>query len=126
MINSGLYIVRIQNINPMPVTRDTRYVAVCATVDSSNIKVGKAKDFDTRRENYYKDFDQENVLFEPLVATTDFQKAEAIALIALKGFRKLSPKGGKLEWLEGISYEDTKRRVLSALENSDVSFRHID
>ena len=54
----------------MPVTRDPRYVETCAKVNRANIKVGKAKDLALRESNYWKEFDEENVLFEPLVEQT--------------------------------------------------------
>ncbi len=106
----------------MLVTRDKRYVDICARVDSINIKVGKAMDFATRKNNYYKDFDAENVVFEPWIGTKEIRQAETVVLRALKSYRKISPKGGKLEWLEGISYEDTKRIALEAIMNSGIVY----
>ena len=108
----------------MPVTRDKRYVDVCAKVNKANVKVGKAKDFATRRLNYYKDFDEENVMFEPLVELDDIKTAERVVLRALKQYRKLSPKGGKLEWLEGIAYRDVKRIALAALDDHEIEYNH--
>jgi hypothetical protein len=121
-MKSGLYIVRLLNNNPMPVTRDPRYVDACARVSSDNIKVGKAKDFDIRQKNYWKDFDKKNVVFEPLVKLDDINTAERAVLQKLKKYRKLSPKGGKLEWLEGITYENAKKAVFEALDESEISF----
>jgi len=119
---SGVYIVQLLNEDPVPVTRDPRYVEICAKVTGANIKVGKAKDFDTRKLNYWKDFDEENVVFEPLAGLDDIVAAERIILKALKQYRKTSPKGGKLEWLERISYEEVKRIALSALDEQHIEY----
>ena len=49
MKGTGIYIVQLLNREPMPVTRDQRYVDICAKANKANVKVGKAKDFVTRR-----------------------------------------------------------------------------
>ena len=121
-MNSGIYIVRLLNDEPMPVTRDPRYVNICAKVNKNNIKVGKANDFNSRHQNYIKDFDEENVIFEPIAALEDIKTAERVILRALKQCRKLSPKGGKLEWLEGISYEKAKAVALQALSAEGIKY----
>jgi len=74
--DSGIYVARIHSTSPMPVTRDKRYVDTCAKVDKSNVKVGKAKNLATRQQDYWKDFDQENVDFIPLVLVENIQQAE--------------------------------------------------
>ena len=122
MSDSGLYIVRLLNEDPMPVTRDPRYVDTCARVTSANVKVGKAEDLIARQEDYWNDFDQENVVFEPLVLLDDIVAAEKVVLRRLKPYRKLSPKGGRLEWLEGISYEDAKAAVFAALNDAGIPY----
>ena len=106
----------------MPVTRDVRYVEICAKVNRANIKVGKAKDFALRESDYWNEFDEENVLFEPLAEMDDIVTAEREILRALKQFRKLSPKGRKLEWLEGISYEDAKCVVFATLDEQGIEY----
>ena len=106
----------------MPVTRDPRYVAICAKVNRDNIKVGKAKDLSYRETNYWKEFDRDNVHFEPLVETDDIVTAETVILKALRQYRKRSPKGGRLEWLEGISYEDVKITVFASLDEKGISY----
>ena len=106
----------------MPVTRDPRYVEICAKVNNKNIKVGKAKDFEVRRSNYWKDFDKHNVIFEPIARLEDIKKAEKAILRALKEYRKLSPKGGKLEWLEGISYEKAKTIAVNTLKSEGIKY----
>jgi hypothetical protein len=121
-MNSGIYIVQLLNNTPMPVTRDPRYVDICAKVNKHNIKVGKAKDFDARRLNYCKDFDEHNVIFEPIAILEEIKAAEKAILRALKEYRKLSPKGGKLEWLENISHEKAKSIALNALELEGITY----
>jgi hypothetical protein len=106
----------------MPVTRDPRYVNICAKVNKQNIKVGKANDFNNRHQTYIKDFDENNVVFEPIAELEDIKTAERVILRALKQYRKLSPKGGKLEWLEGISYEEAKTVALQALSAEGIKF----
>ncbi len=120
-MNSGIYIVQLLNDTPMPVTRDPRYED-CAKVNKLNIKVGKAKDFDVRRSNYWKDFDIHNVIFEKFAVLEDIKTAEKVILRALKKYRKLSLKGGKLEWLEGITYEEAKSIALNALKSEDIQY----
>jgi len=122
MKTRGIYIVQLTNEEPMPVTRDRRYVDICAKVNCNNIKVGKAQDFASRKCGYHNDFDEENVVFEPLVELDDIVTAERIVLRALKQYRKLSPKGGRLEWLEGISYADVKRIALATLDDHGIEY----
>ena len=123
MKKSGIYIVQLKNEAPMPVTRDPRHVETCAKVHRVNIKVGKAKELALRESNYWKEFDEENVLFEPLAVTDDIQTAETAILRALKQYRKLSPKGGRLEWLEGISYEHAKSVVFATLDEQGLKYK---
>jgi hypothetical protein len=121
-MTSGIYIVQLLNDELMPVTRDSRYVKICAKVNKQHIKVGKALDFNLRRNNYIKDFDEHNVLFEPIAQLENIKSAETVILKELKQFRILSPKGGKLEWLEGISYKDTKEKIFSTLKNAGIEY----
>src|SRR5690606_21595308 len=88
-----------------PVTRDRRYVESCARVDFTNVKVGKARNLAARQENYWKDFDQENVEFIPIALVEDIQQAETAILRHLKAYRKRSPKGGLMDWLENIEMD---------------------
>ena len=53
---SGIYIVTIDSWTPVPVTQDKRYVDICARVDHTNVKVGKAKSLEGRHGSYVKDF----------------------------------------------------------------------
>jgi hypothetical protein len=122
----GIYIVRLSNVEPMPVTRDPRYVNICAKVNNTNIKIGKATNLARRKLDYWKEFDQENVIFEPLVNVNNIKEAEKEILRSLKQFRKTSPKGGKLEWLEGISYELAKRIVFETLDRTGIKYTLVE
>jgi hypothetical protein len=122
----GIYIVRLSNVEPMPVTRDPRYVNICAKVNNTNIKIGKAMNLARRKLDYWKEFDQENVIFEPLVNVNNIKEAEKEILRSLKQFRKTSPKGGKLEWLEGISYELAKRIVFETLDRTGIKYTLVE
>ena len=120
--DSGIYVARIYSITTMPVTRDKRYVDICARVDSSNVKVGKAKNFLARRKNYWADFDQENVHFQPIAKLDDIQKAETAILRHLKQYRLRSPKGGLMDWLTGIDIESVIRESYIALDQAGIEY----
>jgi len=121
----GIYVVTILSSIPMPVTRDKRYVNICAKVDKDNVKIGKAKNLAIREGNYWKDFDRENVIFLPLVILDDIQKAETAILRHLKIYRKRSPKGGLMDWLEGIDVETVVKEVYSVLEKEGIAHEAI-
>jgi hypothetical protein len=106
----------------MPVTRDPRYIEICARVNRGNIKIGKAQDFEGRKRNYVADFDEQNIIFEPLYRIQDIKTAERLIKRELKSFQKLSPKGGRLEWLEGISYYDAKAVITKVIESSSLDY----
>jgi hypothetical protein len=40
----------------------------------------------------------------------------------LKPFQKLSPKGGRLEWLEGISCFEAKQLIDEVIETSNLEY----
>lgn len=122
MVKSGIYIVQLLNDDPIPVTRDPRYVSICATVNRENIKIGKALDFDIRKKNYYADFDRENVIFEALYKIEDIKTAEGLIKQKLRPYQKQSPKGGRLEWLEGISYGDAKEAIAEVIKASNLDY----
>ena len=122
MKNRGIYIVQLLNEELMPVMKAKKYVDTCAFVNRDNIKIGKALDLSGRKLDYHKEFNEENVMFKPLVELDDIQFAETLILQTLKQYRKLSPKGGKLEWLEGIAYKDVKRIALEALDEHGIDY----
>jgi hypothetical protein len=116
----GIYVARILTDIPMPVTRDKRYVETCARVDNRNVKVGKAQNLAARQSNYWKDFDEENVVFIPLAILDDIQRAETAILRHLKKYRKRSPKGRLMDWLENIGTEAVIKEVYSVLTNEGI------
>lgn len=122
---SGIYVARIYSCDPMPVTRDKRYVDVCARVDQSNVKVGKAKNLAARRKSYWKDFDRENVEFIPLLLVEDTHQAEQAILKRLNKYRKRSPKGRLMDWLENIDLELVINEVYSAVEEEGILYRSV-
>ena len=67
--------------------------------------------------------DREDAPYADTIAELDdIVTAERVVLRALKQYRKPSPKGGKLEWLEGISYADAKRITLRALDDHGIEY----
>ena len=95
----------------MPVTRDRSHVETCAKVNKLNMKAGKAKDFG-----------ECNVIFNKIAQLDDIKTAEREILRALKTSRMTSPKGGKLEWLIGITFEDAMTIVLDTLDSLGVEY----
>ena len=119
----GIYIATINSRIPMPVTRDLRYVNTCAKVTNKNVKVGKAISLYGRRKNYWKDFDQENVIFTPMALLTDVVLAERLIKVELDQYRMKSPKGRKMEWLEGISFKEVQKIIITTLRKSSISYQ---
>lgn len=122
MNESGIYIVRLTNDEPIPVTRDRRYIDICARVNKENIKFGKATDFERRKGDYISDLGEENVIFERLYKIKDITKAKRLVRRKLAPFQKLSPKGGRLDWLEGITCQEVKIRIAEVIEASDLEY----
>src|SRR5512141_1598334 len=56
----GIYLVALFCDDLVPVTQDKRYVADCARVTSSNVKIGKARNLALREANYWVDFGRAN------------------------------------------------------------------
>ena len=122
---SGIYVARPVRIDLVPVTRDARYVDTCAKVNCANVKIGKAKNLAAREKNYRKDFDEENILFVPLLITHEITRAETAILTHLRTYRLRSPKGGLMDWLEGISVEDAIAAVFDTLDKEHITYRRI-
>ena len=121
----GIYLVSLLTETPMPVTRDKRYVDSCGRVNKSNLKIGKAVNLAQRRKNYWKDFDAHNVQFEPLAIMQEIVQAESQIKAALQGYRTRSPKGGLMEWLEGISRNEVIKIVFNALDSSGCEYKKL-
>lgn len=117
-MNSGLYIVTLNNTEPIHVNaQDPRDKGRSITVTKVNCKFGKARDFERRKRNYYKTFGKQNVNFFPIVA---MEEIECIILKELDQFRIKGSSGRKTEWLENTSYEQVKSIIYHFLQNEDA------
>jgi T5orf172 domain-containing protein len=122
-MTSGIYIVTLHSDVLVPVTQDRRYPD-CADVNSANVKVGKARDFSVRERDYRKDFGADKFSFKVVAVTssTDIQAAETAVLRRLRRYRKLSPKGGMMDWLETITLADAIAEIYKALTDARISY----
>ena len=84
------------------------------------MKVGKAKSLEGRHGSYLKDFPSCNVQFRSIVHTEDIKAAERAVKQAIQTYRMRSPKGGLMEWLEGIPAGRVRGLVLASLSESGV------
>jgi hypothetical protein len=126
MVQAGLYIVTLNNLEPISVNaNDPRMAAKCITVTSANCKFGKAKNLATRSRNYEKVFGVENVNFFPIVAIQDIAAAERTVLNQLSQWRVRGKSGRKNEWLVGISPHELERIALAALTEAGFAFQRI-
>jgi hypothetical protein len=116
----GIYLVSLVHEKLVPVTQDHRYVTTCARVNSSNVKIGKARNLSIRERNYWTDFGQGNIVFVPIASTDQIRQAEAAVLRELASFRKRSPKGARMDWLENIEREAAISRSLLALQREKI------
>ncbi|RLA48424.1 MAG: hypothetical protein DRR42_16755 [Gammaproteobacteria bacterium] len=100
----GLYIVTLNNQQPISANADDKRVAhKSIMVNKENCKFGKAANLSNRRKNYYKTFGEENVNFQPIFSLSEIDVAEKEVLKKLRQFRQLSPSGYRTEWLYGVS-----------------------
>jgi len=123
-LDSGIYIVTLNNNEPISVNADRPKIADrCIKVTSSNCKVGRAKSFSSRRSGYFKTFGKENVNFYPIVATEDFERAERLILSKLGPYRVVGRNGRKNEWLERIDPLVALTIVVEVMEQSEINHR---
>ncbi len=122
---SGIYIATLHSDELVPVTQDPRYVEVCARVNCSNVKFGKAKDLAKRETDYWRDFGRENVSFVSIAKTALPAEAERAARAALRSYRMRSPKNGLMDWLENISPTEAVERILSAMASAGIPHERI-
>ena len=113
----GIYVATLRSSELVPVTQDPRYVRTCARVSCSNVKVGKARNLSLRERNYWKDFGEANVSFLAIALTQDIQAAETAVLRSLRPYRKRSPRGGMMDWLQDIAVDDAIAAMLEAMSN---------
>ena len=124
-MSSGIYIVSLNNAEPISIQQgDSRYDNKDVfKANNKNIKIGKASDFMKRAKNYDKTFGKDNVNFEPLIITDDFENAEQKILDAVKEYRETNPYSGrKLEWLSGISMLKAKELLFDTLDHTNIVF----
>lgn len=135
-MGSGLYIVTLNNNDPISVNQGDKrirgklnqpYEEICIKVNRANCKFGKAKNFEARRQNYIKTFGQDNIVFTPLFEMGDIVKGEKIVLEKLKKYRARNPFSHRItEWLENIEAVEVKKIAQSALLTSGLSFKQFD
>ena len=121
MVKSGLYIVTLNNFQPISVNaQDPRIADKAITVTRANCKFGKAKDLVARRKNYVKTFGEQNVNFFPLVLVKEIDVLEKQILKELDEYRMLGRTGRKNEWLEAIHPKKVESIALTVLSKSSV------
>lgn len=124
MKHPGLYIVTLNNIEPISVNaNDPRIAAKCITVNRENCKFGKAKNLAVRSRNYEKVFGIQNVNFFPIVLLEDIALAERAVLSRLTKWRIRGNSGRMNEWLAGISPQALEQIVLSTIADTGVPFQ---
>lgn len=121
---SGLYIVTLENIEPVAVNaHDARRADFCIRVNRDNCKVGKARDLAARRRNYWRTFGREQVCFRPFALLEEIERAEKIVLDVLSAWRVRGSTGRRNEWLAGISASGAERKALDALDAARIAYR---
>jgi hypothetical protein len=93
-------------------------------VNCFNVKIGKARDLCVRERDYWRTFGLDNVLFRVIAITSDIEAAETAILRSLKSYRKLSPKGARMDWLERISVDSAIAIAHQALSAAGIRYQH--
>ena len=92
---------------------------IMPSVNDRHIKFGKAQNLKERFRNYYFDNDGD-VEFTPIIVVENYSNDELKNLekhikSKLKNYQMLNPKTNRrLEWLEGISYENLKDIIIKS------------
>jgi hypothetical protein len=88
------------------------------------VKVGKARNLSLRERDYRKDFG-DNASFVAIAIThaSDIQAAETAVLRRLGLFRKRTPKGGMMDWLQDITVDKAIAEVHEALANAGIPYK---
>ena len=122
-IESGLYIVTLNNEHPISVNaQDPRIAHKAIKVTKENCKFGKAKVLEGRRKNYYKTFGEENVNYFPIVRMLDIEAAEKAILSKLNEYRMRGRTGRRNEWLEGIDPNQVLEIAIRTLNELDAEY----
>jgi hypothetical protein len=116
MNRMGIYIVTLNNEELISVNANDKRVADKAIkVNKFNCKVGKAKDLEKRKKNYFRTFGKENVNFTVLSYTTEIDIVEKQILKKLDNHRIKGRTGRKNEWLQNITSESVIENVCKVL-----------
>ena len=125
-MDSGIYIVTLNNSEPISVNaNDPRVAEKAIKVTKANCKFGKARSLKAREKNYFKVFGEHNVNFMPIALIEDIAIAEKAVLTRLDCYRIRGTTGRKNEWLEGIDANDVLQVVLHTLEELRLSHRKL-
>ena len=120
-MDSGIYIVTLNNVEPISVNaHDSRVAHKAIKVTRANCKFGKAKSLKGREKSYFETFGQHNVNFLPVALLNKYARAEKAVLAEMDQYRIRGRTGRKNEWLEGISADDALGIVLRTLEALDI------
>lgn len=126
MNKSGLYIVTLNNNEPISVNaNDPRIASKCITVTRENCKFGKARNLAIRSRNYEKVFGAHNVNFHPIVLLEDITMAERAVLDNLSKWRIRGKSGRMNEWLSGISPKDLEQLIINTITDLGISFQRV-
>jgi hypothetical protein len=125
-LDSGIYIVTLNNIEPISVNaNDPRLAAKAIKVTKTNCKFGKARSLKAREKNYFQVFGEHNVNFMPVALIEDIAFVEKAVLVRLNRYRMRGRTGRKNEWLEGIDAKDVLEIVLHALDELGISHKKL-
>ena len=123
-INSGLYIVTLNNEEPISAQADDPRAAERAIkVNKDNIKVGKAADLSARKNQYYNTFDRDNVNFQTVVKIADIDLAESLASSKLNEYKLQNPSTGRItEWMKWVEPEQLTKIIYEALDKNNIEY----
>jgi len=122
--DSGIYIVTVNNIEPISVNaNDPRIADKAIKVTKANCKFGRARSLKARERSYVRVFGEGNVTFMPIALMHDFALAEKAVLAKLDRYRMRGKSGRKNEWLEGIDAKAVLELVLHTLDDLGISYQ---
>ena len=126
LMKSGLYLVTLNNEEPISVNaNDPRVADKAIKVTKASCKFGKTKNLAVREKGYFKVFGEHNVNFKPLVQLEEIDIAEKAILKCLDNYRIRGRTGRKNEWLENINPETAEAIVFSTLKKAGIKYEKI-
>ena len=126
LMKSGLYLVTLNNEEPISVNaNDPRVADKAIKVTKANCKFGKTKNLAVREKGYFKHFGEDNANFKPLVQLEEIDIAEKAVLKCLDNYRIRGRTGRKNEWLENINPETVEAIVFSTLKKTGIKYEKI-